>query len=84
MGYKIRKISISKAFLTQNTTQWMFSMLLEAAKRSPVKEADAEEVIKKWQKSASDVKVGPKTKWRKKVCNILICNTCTYIKSMLT
>ena len=31
-----------------------YSLLLDAAKRSSVKEADAEEVVKKWLKAVSD------------------------------
>ena len=41
-------------------------MLLDAAKRSSVKEADAEEVVKKWLKAASDRQGGRQRRLEKK------------------
>ena len=41
-------------------------MLLDAAKRSSVKEADAEEVMKKWLKAASDRQGGRQRPLEKK------------------
>ena len=41
-------------------------MLLDAAKRSSVKEADAEEVIKKWLKAANNRQCGHQRRLEKK------------------
>ena len=41
-------------------------MLLDTAKRSSVKEADAEEVVKKWLKAASDRQGGRQRRLEKK------------------
>ena len=43
-----------------------YSLLLDAAKRSSVKEADAEEVVKKWLKAASDRQGGRQRRLEKK------------------
>ena len=43
-----------------------FSILLEAAKRFSVKEADTEEVIKKWLKCAIDRQGGCQRRLKKK------------------
>ena len=43
-----------------------YSLLLDVAKRSSVKEADAEEVVKKWLKAASDCQGGRQRRLEKK------------------
>ena len=43
-----------------------YSLLLDAAKQSSVKEADAEEVVKKWLKAASDRQGGRQRRLEKK------------------